>query len=109
MSAYCIWHEAHGALSPLTAFQQQYVARRAKGIEKPNPQRQILTDILTLVKQYRALGFCPIVMMDANGDYRSLKDPNKDLATFMHQASQADPFHDRFHLPKNYSIWDKTN
>ncbi len=36
-------------------------------------------------------------MIDANGDYRSLKDPDKDLAAFLHDASLTDPFYDRFH------------
>jgi hypothetical protein len=36
-------------------------------------------------------------MLDANGDNQSLKDPHKDLASFMHQASLADPFYDCFH------------
>ena len=97
VSAYRVCHEAHDAPGPLTAFQQQYAALRAKGIEKPNPRRQILTDILTIITHYRALGFRPIVMLDANGDYRSLKDPDKDLASFLHNASLADPFHERFH------------
>ena len=69
VSAYHVCHEAHDAPGPLMAFHQQYAALRAKGIEKPNPRKQILTDILTLIKQYRAFGFHPIVMLDANGDY----------------------------------------
>ena len=36
-------------------------------------------------------------MMDANGDYHSINDPDKDLAAFMHQASLTDPFYDKFH------------
>ena len=97
ISAYRVCHEAHDAPGPFTAYQQQYTALRARGVAAPNPRRQLLADILTLIRTYRATGFRPILMMDANGDYRSLKDPDKDLAQFLHDASLSDPFYSKFH------------
>ena len=98
ITAYRVCHEAHDAPGPFTAFQQQYTTLRARGVAKPNPRRQLLTDILTLICKYRDLGFRPVLMIDANGDYRSLTDPDKDLVTFLHDASLSDPFYDKFHV-----------
>ena len=53
------------------------MALRQEGISKPNPRKHILTDLNELIRRKMLKGYRPVVMMDANGDYRSPKgDPN---------------------------------
>ena len=96
INAYRVCHEKGDNPGPFTAYTYQYTEMRKAGIEKPNPRRQILRDILKLIKTKRAEGFRPIVMMDANGDYRHTKDPDKDLDQFIKDAQLSDPYIERF-------------
>ena len=61
-------------------------------MRNPNPQRQILTDLTSLIQSHRLQGFRPVLMMDANGDHGL----DKDLQSFMVTTCFCDPFHDRF-------------
>lgn len=96
INAYRVCHEKGDNPGPFTAYTYQYTEMRKAGIEKPNPRKQILKDILKLIQQKRAEGFRPIVMMDANGDYQHAKDPDKDLAQFIRDAGLADPYIERY-------------
>ena len=98
ITAYRVCHEKHDNPGPYTAFQQQYLALRSKGIVNPNPQRQVLEDIRTLVETARADGYRPIVMVDANGDIQPGKDHDKDLSLFVQNTGLDDPFFDRFQM-----------
>ena len=50
-------------------------------------------------------GFCPIVMMDANGDHTSVKKHNNDLASFLHEANLVDPFLGKFGYSSRTDIY----
>lgn len=95
--AYRVCHETSSNPGPHTAFQQQYVALRNEGIAAPNPRQQILTDIATLIDDKRGKGYRPILLIDANGDYRKGKD--KALSNFISRAKLRDPYVERFPDP----------
>jgi hypothetical protein len=94
ITAYRVCHEASHNPGPFTAYQQQYMGLRKSGQAHPNPRRQILIDILRLIRTKREEGFRPILMMDANGDYNSGKDPY--FASFLLESGLSDPFYDKF-------------
>ena len=100
MTAYRVCHNLTDNPGPNTAFSQQYMALRTSGMLNPNPRRQILTDMTTLITYHRARGFRPIVMIDANGDYMG-KD--SDLQAFLSNSCLCDPFYERFQIsPTTY-------
>ena len=79
---------------PNTSYQRQYVAMREAGVQDPNPRKQILSDIGSLIQDKREQGYRPMLLMDANGDYRSGKD--NGLRNFVVDTGLCDPFQDRF-------------
>ena len=87
--AYRVCQEKANEPGPLTAFQQQYISMRDAGVRDPNPRRQILTDLQTLIQEKRTLGYRPIVLIDANGDYQRGKD--KGIQHFIEEAQLEDP------------------
>ena len=95
ITAYRVCHTVSDTPGPHTAFSQQYMAMHEQGTLSPHPRRQILIDIVALISQHRQLGFYPIIMMDANGDYHG-KD--KDLNNFLTDAGLGNPFYDKFHI-----------
>jgi hypothetical protein len=100
ITAYRVCHEAHHNPGPFTAYQQQYTGLLQTGLANPNPRRQILTNLLQLVRTHRVNGFCPILMMDANGDYTA---DDKYFASFLTEAGLDDPFFDKFQIsPPTY-------
>ncbi len=98
ITAYRVCHNIGDNPGPYTAFQQQYTLMRQAGIAIPNPRKQILTDLTQLIQQHRMDGYRPIVMMDANGDYRAQKGPDTSLRDFLDNAQLSDHFHDKFNL-----------
>ena len=74
------------------------------GIKAPNPRKQLLTDLESLIDTHRREGFCPIVMMDANGDYQAPPNVDRDLATFIATCGLAVPYFDKFgNSPRTYA------
>ncbi len=101
ITAYRVCHEASHNPGVFTAYQQQYTGLRKAGHSNPNPRRQILSDMISLIRTNRDLGFRPILMMDANGDYQDGKDPH--FTTFLTEAGLVDPFFERFEIsPPTY-------
>lgn len=94
--AYRVCHKASDNPGPFTAFQQQYASLQKAGIAHPNPRKQILDDMTSLITQKRAEGLRPILMMDANGDYRNGKDT--ELRDFINLNNLCDPFYDKFEI-----------
>ena len=70
-----------------------------QGVEKPNLRKQILTDLLELIRKKRLEGYRPVLMMDANGDDNYNKEPDHDLQKFIEDANLVDHFHEKFHEP----------
>ncbi|KAL3762213.1 hypothetical protein ACHAWU_004751 [Discostella pseudostelligera] len=103
--AYRVCQEAHDNPGAFTAYQQQYTALRTAGYARPNPRRQIFEDMLALITSKRALGFRPIVMMDANGDYNG---SDSDFASFVLRAGLADPFFEKFSTSPPTYIYGST-
>ncbi len=95
--AYRVCQEKHNNPGPTTAYQQQYVALRGLGVQAPNPRRQILDDLRTLITAKPAKGYRPILMIDANGDYSSGKDTG--LQSFLSNTGLCDPYLERFTTP----------
>ena len=91
---YRVCQEVGNTTGPYTAFNQQYIALRDAGQSEPNPRKQILTDLEKLIAESRAMGYRPILLIDANGDYQKGKD--KDLEKFIDDAQLTDPYADRF-------------
>lgn len=104
--AYRVCHKASDNPGPFTAFQQQYTSLQKAGVMHPNPRKQILDDMTTLITQKRAEGLRPILMMDANGDYRNGKDT--ELRDFITTNNLCDPFYDKFKIsPPTYVYGSK--
>lgn len=92
ITAYRVCQQITDNPGPHTSFSQQFIALREQGVKNPNPRRQILTDLTSLIHSHRLRGFRPVLMMDANGALGS----DKDLQSFLIDTSLCDPFHDRF-------------
>ena len=60
---------AKNNLGPYTTYTQQYVSMRKAGILNPDPRKQLLQDLRTLIETKKSEGFRPVLMMAANGDY----------------------------------------
>ena len=101
ITAYRVCHDITDNPGPHTAFSQQYMALRAKGVKRPNPRLQIFTDLTSLISHHRAKGFRPIVMLDANGDYLV-----KDTAfqNFLTTSHICDPFYEKFRFSPSTNI-----
>ena len=78
ITIYRVCQTSGKGLSPNTAYMQQYVELRKKGVTFPNPRAQMLKDLSTLIEEWTERGYHPIVMGDFNG---TLDD--KDLQTFL--------------------------
>ena len=107
ITAYRVCQEPSDNPGPLTAFSQQYTALREAGVEKPNPRKQILKDMLDLINEKRLQGFRPILMMDANGDHHYEKDKDEVLAQFIQDAGLSDVYHNRFPEQINTYVYGK--
>lgn len=93
--AYRVCHKASDNPGPFTAYQQQHTLMRAAGMANPNPRKQILSDMMALIKLKQTEGLRPIVMMDPNGDYIAGKD--NELLEFIQDCGLlCDPFYDKF-------------
>ncbi len=103
VTAYRVCQEASHRPGVFTAFQQQVTGLRELGHIYPNPRQQILTDILSLIREKRLGGYRPILMLDANGDYLGGSDPR--FATFLREAGLMDPFYERFHISPPTYVW----
>ena len=103
ITAYRVCQEATNNPGPLTAFQQQYSSLLSRGVQKPNPRQQTLSDLSALISSAREEGYRPVLMIDANGDHIRGKDPG--LATFLQQTGLSDPFYDKFDInPPTYQF-----
>lgn len=101
-SGYRCCHDSNAG--PYTVYQQQYTLMRADGHQKPNPRRQFFTDLKETIDQQRKHGFRPIVMLDANGDWR---EGDADFKDFLNNTNMVDVFHERFHTsPRTYLYSD---
>lgn len=90
---------------PYTAYQQQYTLMREAGIVAPDPRQQLLKDLTSLISSQRDAGFRPILMMDANGDYRASSNKDKSLEQFLVDNNLGDPFYEKFRLnPRTYAF-----
>ena len=76
---YRICHEARDNRGPFTAYTQQYTVMQEQGVEKPNPHKQILTDLLELIKETRLEVYWPVLMMDVDGGDNHSKELDQDL------------------------------
>ena len=88
ISAYRVCQSSPKQAGPQTAFMQQYRHQLHLGYKQPQPRRQILTDLLTFIKQqtnkYNDLSI--IIMTDANED---IKDTGQ-FYNFLHQNNLHD-------------------
>ena len=96
ITAYRVCQEASDNPGPDTTYMREFLALREKGVEKPNPRKQILKDLGALIRRQRELGFRPVLMMDANGDAYCEKGQDKDLARFMEENNLDDPYRERY-------------
>lgn len=78
---------------------------RAAGIlQNLNPRRRFFTDLLWQIKKQRELGFRPIIMLDANGDWN---DNDSDFRDFLSDANLVNIFHHKFGMsPRTYMFSD---
>ena len=70
ITVYRVCHKARDNSGPNTAYTREYVAMREERTKKHNLMKQILNDVQELIQEYKKKGFHPIVIIDANGDYR---------------------------------------
>lgn len=104
ISAYRVCHSQSHNPGPLTVYQQQYSLMRAAGITNPNPRRQLLKDLTSLITTHRRDGYKPVLMIDANGDYLTSTRPDTELAQFLIDTDLSDPFHDKFSITPRTTI-----
>ena len=97
--AYRVCQEARHNPGPYTAYTQQDTAMREQGVKKPNPRKQILTDLLELIRAKRPKGYIPVLMMDANEEDNYDKEMDHDLRKFIEDAHLLDHFHGKFPEP----------
>lgn len=105
ITAYRVCHTASDNPGPNTAYTQQYTAMREEGIKKPNPRRQIFTDLIKFIDEKCLEGYRPVVMVDVNGDYNHNKDPDYDLQRFLEDTHLVDYFHEKFPEPSCMSTF----
>ena len=94
-TAYRVCQEKSNNQGPLTAYQREYEGLIDKGIMDPNPRQQVLDDLLGKINQCRAKGYCPILMMDANGDPYDADNPDKQFLDFFKKAQLWDPYKEK--------------
>ena len=70
-SCYRVCQDSPSNAGPLSSYHQQCTLMRTAGIQNPNPRKRFFTDLLKRIEKQRDLGFCPIVMLDANGDWNA--------------------------------------
>ena len=104
ISAYRVCHSQSHNPGPLTVYQQQYSLMRDAGITNPNPRKQLLKDIASLISIHRQDGYKPILMIDANGDYLTSSRPDVDLAQFLIDTGLSDPFYNKFSITPRTTI-----
>ena len=69
-----------------------------KGVTKPNPRKDIPTELNELIIKKRLEGYRPVLMMDANGDYTRPKgDP--DLLEFIQSAGLIEHYNEKSPTP----------
>ena len=85
--AYRVCQDHNSKAGAFTAYLQQYTAIRAQGQKWPNPRQQILLDLETLITPKRQEGFCPILMMDVDGDTHHPTAPDTDLREFLERTN----------------------
>jgi hypothetical protein len=96
ITAYRVCQEKGSQAGSHIAYQQQCTLMRQAGISDPNPRQHVLEAIRTLIQEHRAKGYRPIVMMDANGDYRTDRAPDRALAIFITNSNLVNPFYEKF-------------
>lgn len=104
ISVFSCYRCCQSTTGPYTVYQQQYTLMREEGHLNPNPRRQFFIDLQTTIDRQRSKGFRPIVMLDANGDWR---DQDKDFKDFLTKSNLADVFFERFQdSPRTYLYSD---
>ena len=89
-------------------YMREYSTLRSEGVREPNPQKQILDDLLALIEKSREEGFERVSLtMDANGDYQYARDVDKDMQKFIRDAHLVDPFYDKFKISPRTYLWGK--
>ena len=104
-SGYRVCHNLEDNPGPFTQFHQERTGLRSMGIKNPIPRKQFLKDILALIDSFRAEGFRPVLMMDANEDWVARSHPREQdaLLKFMRDAQLIDPFFEKFEIaPRTY-------
>jgi hypothetical protein len=81
--AYRVCQDHNSRAGAFTAYQQQYTALQAQGQQRPNPRQQILNDLEKLILTKQQEGYCPILMMDTNGDTQHPTAPDIELRKFI--------------------------
>ena len=104
-SGYRVCHNLEDNPGPFTQFHQERTGLRTTGIKNPVPRKQFFKDILSLIDSFRAEGFRPVLMMDANEDWVARSHPREHdaLLKFMRDAQLIDPFFEKFqYAPRTY-------
>ena len=57
ITAYWVYHEARDDRGPFTAYTQQYTVMQEQGVKRPNPRKQIITNLLELIKEKMLEGY----------------------------------------------------
>lgn len=105
-SGYRVCHNLEDNPGPFTQFHQERTGLRSTGIKNPIPRKQFFKDILSLIDSFRAEGFRPVLMMDANEDWVARSHPREQdsLMKFMRDAQLIDPFLRNFN-PHPVHMW----
>jgi hypothetical protein len=104
-SGYRVCQEGPHNVGPNTSYMNQYIALRELGHQQPNPRKQFFKDLLLEVEAARSVGFRPIIMLDANGDWGHPTSPDKDFRQFLIDADLVDIYHERHgDSPRTY-LW----
>ena len=94
ISAYRVSQKRGAKAGPFTAYSQQVDNMIREGDHTLDPRTRILTDLENLITEKRALGFRPILMMDANDDW--LDSKSTAFRSFLERVQLVDPMHNKF-------------
>ena len=94
ISAYRVSQKRRAKAGPCVAFSQQVDNMIHESDLTLDPRTRILTDLETLITEKQALGFRPILMMDANDNW--LDSKSTAFWSFLERVQLVDPMHNKF-------------
>jgi cobalamin biosynthesis protein CbiD len=83
-----------------------YSTLRSEGVKEPTSRKQILEELLTLIKKAREEGFEQVSLtMGTTGVYQYTKDINNDMQLFIQNTHLVNPYYNKFRISSRTHLW----